>query len=90
MKRTSFEVTVVDRSGSFLDLFAMETVGQTMQDHAWRTVVERVIQESGGRAAAIETEETTLTGEEARKAETWAEEIVMERKRKEHEREMRP
>lgn len=80
-----FEVTVVDRSGSFFDLFAMETVGQTMQDRAWQTVVERVIQESGGRAATIETEETTLTGDEAHKAETWAEEIVMERKRKEHE-----
>jgi NADH dehydrogenase len=83
-----FEVRVVDRSGTFFDLFAMETVGQMMQDHAWRTVVQRVLDDSGGTSVdGIVSEEMELSPEDVTKLEEWAEDVVIERKRKSREKE---
>lgn len=82
-----FEVRVLDRSGSFFDMFAMETVGKIMQDANWVNVVQRVIDLSGGTAPdGVVRKSRRLHNEEAADAEEWAEEVVRDHKRKEHAR----
>lgn len=86
-----FEVRVLDRSGSFFDMFAMETVGKVLQDANWVNVVQRVIDQSGGTAPdGIVRQSRRLKDEEAADAEEWAEEIVREHRRNEHARESGP
>lgn len=84
-----FEVRVLDRSGNFFDFFAMETVGGMLQDRAWQTVVQRVLDDSGGEAVGgIQVDQRELTADAAERAEEWGAEIVNERKRSERERDL--
>lgn len=88
-QKIRFEVRVIDRSGSFFDFFAMETVGKYMQDANWANVVQRVIDMSGGTAPeGIIRESRRLMSDEADQAEHDAEELVRDRKRKEHARDL--
>lgn len=84
-----FEIQVLDRSGNLVDLLAMESFGQFVQDTNWMLVVERVVKASGGTAAGgIQRDVDKLRGDAAEAVERWAEEVRAERKREVHDEEI--
>jgi nucleoside-diphosphate-sugar epimerase len=80
-----FRVEVYDRAANLIDLIAMRTIGDWMQNHTWTQVVENVVTRSGGTApAGIQHDSETLDEDEARRIEEWLEELTIEEKRKEN------
>ena len=80
-----FEVQVYDRPANFADWIAMRTVGEGIQASTWESLVQAVVSESGGVAAApIQHEESHLDEDQASRVEEWVKELVMERKRAEN------
>ncbi len=52
-----FEIMIEARAANLLDLLALKSFGEGMQDRTWRSTVESVIDMSGGQAAAgVESE----------------------------------
>jgi uncharacterized protein YbjT (DUF2867 family) len=79
-----FEVQVYDRPANIADWFAMKTVGEAMQTRTWDSVVQRMIDESGGVAAqGIEHHEENLDDHQSDLIEEWLRDLVMERLRSE-------
>jgi NADH dehydrogenase len=77
------EVRSYTRPSGLVDLVGMRTLGKVAQKATWRSVVERVVERSGGTAPEGVQEETrTLEGSDAEGLEQWVEEIVMRQKRK--------
>lgn len=77
-----FEVEVFARGADIVDAILLAAMAEFLQDLHWQTVVERVVELSGGRApGGVQTLVTTLDDEEARKIEEWAEELVVRRMR---------
>lgn len=77
-----FEVEVFARGADTADAVLLAAMADLLQDMNWQTVVERVVQLSGGRApAGVQTLVTTVDDEEARKIEEWATELVVRRMR---------
>jgi uncharacterized protein YbjT (DUF2867 family) len=78
-----FEVRSYTRASDLADLIAMRAFGQVAQTATWRSVVERVVERSGGSAPEGVQEETrTLEGSDAEEVERWVEELVVRQKRK--------
>ena len=60
----------------------MRTIGESMQARTWESLVERMIEESGGAAPdGIAHSEETLDEDQAELIEAWIKDLVMERKR---------
>ena len=79
-----FEVQVFDRAASVIDLVAMRTLGDRLQDAAWRELVENVVRRSGGAApAGVQQDDETLDEQQAELIEDWLRELVLERRREE-------
>lgn len=79
-----FETQVYDRPATLADWFAMKTVGDSMQSKTWESLVDRMVEHSGGVAAnGIEEEEENLDEAQAERIEEWIRDLVMERKRAE-------
>ncbi len=78
-----FAVDVYARAANVFDLVAMKTVGAPAQSSNWRTVVERMIEISGGTSAGVETEVRTLDDAEAARAERGIRSMVQARQRAE-------
>lgn len=77
-----FMVEIHARAANALDYLSMSTVGSILQDSNWIEVVERVVEESGGRAReGVEHDETTLEGKEAERVERRVEALVVGRRR---------
>ena len=77
-----FEIEVFARGAEIADAILMAAMADFLQDVNWRTVVERVVQLSGGRApAGTQMLVTTLDGEEVLKVEEWAAALVVRRLR---------
>lgn len=77
-----FEVQVYDRPASITDWIAMKTVGESMQTRTWETLIEKMVQLSGGAApAGIQQYEEALDEDQAERIEEWLGDLVMERKR---------
>jgi uncharacterized protein YbjT (DUF2867 family) len=80
-----FEVEVYDRAANLLDLLAMRTLGDRLQNRTWSEVVNRMIERSGGRAPdGVQRQSATLGEREAKAVEERLEELVMKRKREEN------
>lgn len=80
-----FEVTVHARAADMLDWLAMQTVGGAMQNSNWNTVVERMVERSGGTARnGVESDQTTLDDSTAGQVERWIDDMVVHRKRQEN------
>ena len=80
-----FEIRVHDRASTIADLIAMRTVGDMIQNANWAATVERMVDESGGRAPrGAEHETVTLDDAEAAEVERWLDGMVMSRKREAH------
>lgn len=73
-----FEIRSFTRSSDLIDLVGMRTVGRMAQSATWRSVVDAVVQRSGGTAPdGVQEEEGTLRGQDAEDVENWVEEVVM-------------
>lgn len=80
-----FQVEVYERAANVIDLIAMRAVGDRLQDHTWTTVVENVVELSGGRAnGGVEDDRASLSAEEAAHVSAWLAEITTQRKRAEN------
>jgi uncharacterized protein YbjT (DUF2867 family) len=80
-----FEVIVYSQAAGIADWVALKTAGAPAQNANWNTVVERVVELSGGTAPnGVETEMTSLDEEQADEAEAWIREMILGRKREEN------
>jgi NADH dehydrogenase len=79
-----FEVRAYTRAADQIHRLAIRTVGKVAQQETWTTVVEEVVQRSGGNAPdGVHTEDEVVSEQEAREVEAWSEALVTERKREE-------
>lgn len=77
-----FQVQTFDRAGSVLDAVMLAVVGDLLKNATWRAVVQRVIDESDGRALdGVQHSDEVLEGDEAELVEQWAESLVMAARR---------
>jgi hypothetical protein len=78
-----FEAQVYDRPASLADWLVMKTVGESVQARTWESLVQRMVQESGGAAPrGIQQSEEGLDEHQAERIEDWIRDLVMERKRR--------
>lgn len=81
-----FEVRTVDRASSTLDWLALHPIGGRVQDANWTTLVEHVVEASGGTApAGVQQAREKLEDDEAAAAERWIAEAVRARRRRERQ-----
>jgi hypothetical protein len=81
-----FEIDLYDRASNFVDWIAMNTVGDTLQDRTWTSIVERMVEVSGGTAPdGVRHEDTALPDEDAEAVGAWLKRLVAERRRSGHE-----
>ena len=77
-----FQVEVYDRAANVLDLIAMRTLGDRLQNHTWEQVVAGVVERSGGAApGGVQQRSESLDDAEAKEVERWLAEIALRRKR---------
>ena len=82
--KVRFEAQVYDRPASLPDWFAMKTVGESLQNRTWESLVERMVAESGGSATdGIQSEEEDLEESQAERIEDWLKDLVAARKKAE-------
>jgi uncharacterized protein YbjT (DUF2867 family) len=85
-KAVRFLIDIHARAATTLDLLAMSTVGDSLQQENWEEVVTRVVGLSGGTAPlGVQTETETLDDEEARRVERRLNKLINKRKRAEVE-----
>jgi NADH dehydrogenase len=77
----SFAIDVYARASNFFDWVAARTFGAHAQNATWRTVVQRIIDASGGTSDGVHEEKEKLNEEEASAVEKRVRGIVQERKR---------
>lgn len=83
-KSVRFLVEIHARAATTLDLLAMSTLGDSLQQSNWEEVVTRVVQLSGGTASqGVQSETETLDDEEARRIERRLSDLINRRKRAE-------
>jgi nucleoside-diphosphate-sugar epimerase len=83
--RLRFHVEVHDRPSNIVDWLVMSSVGGAIQVATWRSTVDHLVEESGGRAPdGVHDENETLHGEEGRKVEAWARGLLEARTRALH------
>lgn len=80
-----FAVDVFARPSNFFDLLAVRTVGAPAQNANWRTLVQHVVDASGGTSEGVGQETRTLDDEEAAAVERRVRSMVQERRRDEQE-----
>ncbi|HEX6926620.1 MAG TPA: NAD-dependent epimerase/dehydratase family protein [Longimicrobiaceae bacterium] len=79
-----FEVRSYFRGSNVADRAVMATVGRPLQETTWRSLVEAVVQRSGGEAVeGVQTSHGRLSEDEAEHVERWVEGLVMRRQREE-------
>jgi NADH dehydrogenase len=79
-----FSVHIFARAANMLDWLATSTIAAAAQNSTWRTVVERMIERSGGASAGVQQETETLQGKESEEVEQWVDGLIAEHKRAEH------
>jgi NADH dehydrogenase len=81
-----FLIDIHARAATGLDLLAMNTFGDSLQQSNWEEVVTRVVDLSGGTAPlGVQSETETLDDEEARRVERRLNDLINSRKRAEVE-----
>ena len=77
-----FEIDLYDRASNPVDWLAMNTVGAPLQNRTWTTIVDRMIEASGGTAPEGAQHETTaLTTADADDVSAWLKRLVAQRRR---------
>lgn len=78
--KVRFEVQVFDRPASIPNWLAMKTVGDSIQTRTWKSLIEKMIEESGGAApGGIEEEEHDLDDHKAELIEEWLRDLILDR-----------
>ncbi len=81
-KAVRFQIEIHARAATGLDLLAMSTFGEPLQQSNWEEVVKRGGDLSGGTAAAgVQSESVTLDDDEARRVERRLSDLISGRKR---------
>jgi hypothetical protein len=84
-----FMIDIWDRAASMLDWLALRAGGSALQNSAWRTVAERVVELAGGQAREAPGRHTvTLKGDAAEDAEEWLKGVVARVERRTREEEL--
>lgn len=78
-----FAIDVFTRAGNLIDLIAERTVGGAAQTANWRTVVQNVIDASGGTSDGVHSETRSLAEDEAGEVEQSVRSLVQRRQRSE-------
>jgi uncharacterized protein YbjT (DUF2867 family) len=77
-----FQVQVYDRPANLADWFVMRTVGEDMQAQSWESLLQSMVEESGGVAVRpIAHDEESLDEDKAERVEAWVKELVLQRKK---------
>lgn len=80
-----FEVQLYDRPANLADWLMMRAVGDDLQVRTWESLVQAMVDESGGAAVTpVQLDETYLEEDKAERVEAWVKELVVDRKRAEH------
>ena len=80
-----FEVQVYDRPANLADWVMMRAAGDDLQARTWESLVQAMVEESGGAAVStIQQDETFLDEKKAERVEEWVKELIVERKRAEY------
>jgi uncharacterized protein YbjT (DUF2867 family) len=80
-----FQVEVYERPATMLDLIAMRTLGDRLQNQTWERVVQGMVERSGGTApAGVQQSDESLDDAEAEAIERWLAEVAVRRKREEN------
>jgi len=80
--KVRFEVQLYDRPASLSDWLAMKTIGEAVQARTWKSLIEKMAEESGGKAAkGIEEDETMLDEHKGDLIDGWLRDLILERKR---------
>ncbi|KYF55267.1 hypothetical protein BE08_44825 [Sorangium cellulosum] len=78
-----FEVQTWNRASTLADLLVMETLGGAIQTYTWTSLVETVIERSGGRAEkGVEVTRDDPDEREGKAFERWLEELILRRVRR--------
>ena len=88
-----FEVQVYDRASNVADWLVMNPIGARLQNATWRETIERVVQESAGRAPkGVEQEIEKLDDPQSHEVNEWVERLVVAQRQVDHEvrRDVRP
>jgi hypothetical protein len=80
-----FMVSVFARAANMMDWVAISTVGGGAQNATWRTVVQRMIEASGGKSPGVEEQLGVSRGDEGDAIEDWIIELVTEHRRRTRE-----
>jgi NADH dehydrogenase len=79
-----FEIRSFTRPSDIVDFIGMRTFGKIAQKATWHSVVQALVDRSGGEAPdGVQDETSTLKGQDAEDVEKWVEELVMAQKREE-------
>ncbi len=81
--RVRFAIEVSARAANVFDLVALHTLGDPAQAANWRTVVQRMIEASGGTSAGVQQEIKTLDATQAAQIEKDVRSLIQSRKRDE-------
>jgi NADH dehydrogenase len=80
-----FEVQIYDRPANLADWVMMRAAGDGLQARTWESLVQAMVEESGGAAVStIQQDETFLDEKKAERVEEWVKELIIERKRAEY------
>lgn len=78
-----FAIDTWTRASSVFDWLAVRAVGAPMQDANWRTVVQRIIEASGGTSEGVQQQKEKLSEDAVARAEERIKSLVQARKREE-------
>jgi NADH dehydrogenase len=80
-----FQVLIYAQAANIADWLLMSTVGGTAQEINWVTVVQRMIDRSGGTAPdGVESDQQTLDDDDAGDLEAWIRDLITARKHEEN------
>jgi len=80
-----FEVQAYDRPANLADWVMMRAAGDDLQARTWESLVQAMVEESGGAAVStVQQDETFLDEKKAERVEEWVKELIVERKRAEY------
>jgi NADH dehydrogenase len=79
-----FEVQVFDRAANVGDWVLMNTLGGFLQAQTWIGLIERMIEQTGGKAQrGVQTETEILDDAQARRVDQWLKELTTARRARE-------
>jgi uncharacterized protein YbjT (DUF2867 family) len=80
-----FRVSVFARAATMADWLALSAGGGAAQNSTWRTVVERVVEVSGGQSEGVQEDSDVVRGRHSEEIEAWITDLVTRHKRVENE-----